>query len=169
MCKATFEKRFWSNVARAAPDQCWLWTGAVGKHGYGKTSWNNENWRTHRVSWVLTNGIIPEGLYVCHKCDVKLCCNPHHLFLGTPKDNAYDMIEKGRKAQVNGEQIGSAALSEKDVLEILSAPRAYGIGRQLARKFGVSPATISDIRHGRSWNHVTGIPLPKNRRQLLRS
>ena len=77
---------------------CWLWEGELrgGKGGaYGNHRLDNKNRAVHRLSWEEVNGPIPDGLFVCHHCDVKLCCNPDHLFLGTPRDNTLDMYEKG--------------------------------------------------------------------------
>lgn len=70
---------------------CWLWTGNL-THGYAALGKK----RIHRLMWEREHGPIPQGLYVCHKCDVPLCVNPSHLFLGTQKDNIQDMIQKGR-------------------------------------------------------------------------
>lgn len=91
------EDRLWPRV-RKDESGCWLWTGAKKQGGYGKISAGGDNgWvLTHRVAWELTNGLIPAGLMVCHRCDVPACCNPGHLFLGTARDNMQDMIAKGR-------------------------------------------------------------------------
>jgi HNH endonuclease len=79
---------------------CWLWEGDALK-GYGTHRLDNKNRAVHRLAWEEVNGPIPSGLLVCHHCDVKLCCNPQHLFLGTAKDNARDLYSKGMGYQAS--------------------------------------------------------------------
>lgn len=95
--KHTYE--FWSKVAITDDDKCWLWNGACNWKGYGVTWWQKKFNRAHRVSWLITNGNIPNGLFVLHTCDVRNCVNPKHLFLGTHQDNMKDMTAKGRHAK----------------------------------------------------------------------
>lgn len=105
MKRTPIEKRFWPRVDKNGPvvreelGACWVWTGATNGVGYGKISVGGHGGRlifTHRLAWELTNGEIPEGLFACHKCDNRLCCNPSHIFLGTNADNLRDASVKGR-------------------------------------------------------------------------
>lgn len=92
-------RRFWSNVDKSG--DCWLWIASGARPGYGQFRFNGRNQGTHRVAWQLVNGPIPKGLCVCHRCDVKRCVNPDHLFLGTSADNNRDMAAKGRLVHNN--------------------------------------------------------------------
>ncbi|NUQ92859.1 MAG: HNH endonuclease [Gemmatimonadaceae bacterium] len=92
---AVVATRFWQKVEKT--ETCWLWTGArYSATRYGQVILPGRVVRgAHRVAWELTHGPIPDGLFVCHRCDNKQCVRPDHLFLGTPKDNTHDMIAKG--------------------------------------------------------------------------
>lgn len=104
----SFEDRFWSKVRKG--DGCWEWTAWINSNGYGEFTKDHKNLKASRVSWILTYGPIPDGLFVCHHCDNPPCVRPDHLFLGTPLDNMRDMIAKGRGAhQKRRAQIGVSA------------------------------------------------------------
>lgn len=87
---------FWGNLAKGEPSECWEWKGAKGTGGYGIFSANGKAYRAHRFSYELHVGPIPKGMYICHQCDNPCCCNPAHLFAGTPTDNNRDRSRKGR-------------------------------------------------------------------------
>lgn len=89
--------RFWSKVKKT--DSCWLWTGALNGRGYGIFGvTHGNNMTAHRFAWLMANGSIPDGMDVCHHCDVRCCVNPIHMFVGTRSDNMRDCAEKGRTA-----------------------------------------------------------------------
>lgn len=143
---------FWAKVDRSGgPDACWLWIGRIGLQGYGTVCRNYKSGLAHRKAWVLTNGPIPAGLFVCHHCDVRPCVNPGHLFLGTPADNMRDAALKGRSA--SGERGGTSKLTLAQVNDIRAALKAGERHRSIAVRFGVHCGTIASISSGRSWRH----------------
>lgn len=91
----TLEERFHDKYIPEPNSGCWLWIANANRTGYGCLS-DSKQRLAHRISWEIHRGPIPEGLYVLHKCDVPICVNPEHLFLGTHQDNMDDMVRKGR-------------------------------------------------------------------------
>ena len=88
------KERFWTKVHKG--ERCWIWMGAKHFRGYGACGTAYGDCRAHRVAWIYTNGSIPKGLGVLHRCDTPLCVNPFHLYLGDQKANAADKKARGR-------------------------------------------------------------------------
>ena len=131
-----------------SPEGCWLCSGTPNKGGYMRVGYRNERLLVHRAMWEVTHGPIPEGMVVMHQCDVPPCINPQHLTLGTDADNVMDAMIKGRSAVYrSGEKHPNCRLSAATVRAIRKAPRGYGTGRELSKKYGVAEATISHIRN----------------------
>lgn len=86
--------RFFQKVSKS--EGCWLWKGTRNMKGYGTIKKDRKTYRAHRVSWELHNGPIPEGKQVLHKCDMRSCVNPDHLYLGTNIENVRDKMVRGR-------------------------------------------------------------------------
>ncbi len=128
---------------------CWIWHACRSGHGYGMLRVDNKVIYAHRLSWTFRYGEIPDGLFVCHTCDVPACVNPLHLFLGTHADNVRDLVVKGLK--MRGENSPSAILTEENVRRIRKREVP---SIQLAREFGVSHYTISLALHRKTWAHV---------------
>lgn len=151
---------FWAQVDKNGPGGCWLWTGWTLNSGYGEIMINAKKITVHRLSYKLANGPIPNGMFVCHKCDVPLCVNPEHLFLGDNKANRQDAVSKRRHPF--GENIHWAKLTEEKVLEIRAQYRKGKRGHphykdnseELAVKYGVKPSTIKHVGARRSWKHL---------------
>lgn len=151
-----FAARVLALVGRSAADGCWHWLGARFSSGYGRVNWRGADRRqtatsAHRVVWSLLYGEPSPDLEICHKCDNRLCCNPAHLFLGTPKDNGADRARKGRSARLRGTANGFCKLTESDVIAIRRSTLGH---RSIARLYGVSERNIRLIRSREAWPHV---------------
>lgn len=127
---------------------CWLWTANALPSGYGNFWFRGKHGYAHRASYEMFRCEIPEGMQVCHKCDVPSCVNPDHLFLGTPSDNMRDAWNKGRLPlpPKNIRNVKIRKLSPED-RETIRTSRDKG--RDLARRFNISPGMVSMIRSGK--------------------
>lgn len=113
---------------------CWLWQGAKSSWGYGLIRFQGRTTGTHRIMYEYFFG--PLGtLDACHKCDVKNCVNPFHIFVGTDKDNFADAYKKGlRKRMFSFEQV--------DQIKAMSKTKTQS---ELAKMFGVCQPYISRL------------------------
>lgn len=149
----SLQDRFWKYINKT--DSCWMWTGTKTIHGYGYLIyWPTRVHHTvHRISWRIHRGEIPIGKFILHKCDIKLCANPDHLWLGTQAENMRDKVSKGRQAR--GETAALAKLTDNMVREIRKSyiPKVV-TQRFLAKKYGVRQSKIWDVLNFRTWKHV---------------
>ena len=141
--------------------KCKIWQKAKNKDGYGQKRVGGKVWYVHRWIWTLAHGEIPEGMCVCHKCDNPSCYKFSHLFIGTQKDNMADRDSKGRlhlntgKNYNQGEQHSNSKLSEEDVFKILNLLHVGERPSRIAKIFGVDARTVSSIKCGTTWKHLT--------------
>lgn len=131
---------------------CVLWLGQTTEFGHGLLRWKGRAQVASRLAWEDANGPVPDGLFVCHRCDVPACINTRHLFLGTHVENMADMLAKGRHAGLRGEKIGTAKLTAEDVVSIRRQPHLSL--KVMAERFGVSKTMVSLIRRRKAWAHL---------------
>lgn len=144
-------ERFWRCVSKS--NYCWEWSGKCNHNKYPSiVSAEGKHEGAHRISWKIHFGDIPEGLFVCHKCDNRKCVRPDHLFLGTPNDNMVDKVQKKRHRW--GETVVNSKLKEFQVVQILKMKGCCSQSK-IASLFGVGQQSICDILNGRTWKHLS--------------
>lgn len=134
---------------------CILWLGNKNKDGYGLTKYNGKTITAHRASFLVDIGPIENGLFVLHSCDVAACINPEHLHLGTQAQNRRECVERGRGAPQHGEFNPMAKLTTEQVVEIKKLLHEAIDRLDIAARFGVCKETISSIKTGKRWAHVS--------------
>ncbi len=147
--------RFWSKVDQQGADGCWLWIASRNEDGYGQSyAISRKSVKAHRVSWMIANGPIAGRLQVLHKCDVRACVNPSHLFLGDTFDNMRDMYSKNRHMRPKGESNVKAKLKASDIPNIRASREAGCSAEYLAKIYNVSTSAIYRAAKGSNWSHV---------------
>jgi hypothetical protein len=132
---------------------CWLWIGAIDDKGYGRFGMAGTRRQTlaHRAVYEKHVGPIPEGMFLCHKCDTPLCVNPRHMFVGSPSENMQDMVAKGR-APVG---VDTEKKLTVDQVREIRTQAAKGVNfHELARRFPVGRTSIRAIVRRRTWKNV---------------
>lgn len=149
-----FVDRFWSYVDRGSENDCWLWTGARNRDGYGCFRLPHRGMATaSRLALILATGEDAGKRHVLHRCDNPPCCNPSHLYFGTNVENVADKVGRGRQrtGDQRGERNGAAKLSASDLATIVARFRAGWSNVKIAEDLPVSHSMVSKIRRGHMW------------------
>ena len=156
--RKTWQERWWEKVTKGDEDECWLFSGSIGRGGYGYF-WDGESTErpktvgAHRWSYSHFVGPIPADLDVLHRCDNPPCVNPSHLWVGTHAENMADAVEKGRFSGVDagGRHVVSRKNDWDRVREIRRRYRAGESRRDLASEYGLEYSTVRKIARGAMW------------------
>ena len=146
--------RFWKYVEVNGVNECWPWSASLTVHGgYGQLNDRGKLLKAHRISYEIHYGGVPEGMFVCHRCNNPKCCNPKHLYAGTPKQNWDDTIVAGTRyvPKLSGESVYCSKLKESEVIYIRQSQES---GCALAIRYGVTKSAVSCIRRGKTWKHL---------------
>lgn len=157
--RTSLEDRLWRKVDKSG--EHWIWTGNVGSHGYGQLARGSRSEgliTAHRAAWEVTYGPIPDGLFILHRCDIRACCKPDHLFLGTAKTNSLDMVHKGRCVTYRGVQHVQHKLTDDQVREIRRRVAAGEKQTRIAAEFGVSGQFVGQLAQRKRRAYVTDEP-----------
>ena len=145
--------------SRPNSDGCWIWQKSTSRNGYGRYAvGGGVAIGAHRASFAAFIGDIPENMDVCHKCDVRNCVNPAHLFIGTRSENIQDALRKGRLRKHPsriGSEHPSAKLNEAKAREILIKLAEGRSKKSLSLEYGVSQRVILLISRRELWKHVS--------------
>lgn len=137
---------------------CIRWTKCISRLGYGQANRTAGEVKTHRISWALMNGAIPNGLHVLHECDVRACVNPFHLSVGTHADNMAAMSARGRGKcpSLRGADNPMAVLDDDKVWAIRAMLKAGAFSQaEIAKSYKIAPMTVSVVARNKSWRHIT--------------
>lgn len=153
------KQRFYNKIS-ISESGCWLWKAGTtgGKMPYGKFWLNGTYMKAHRASYILHIGGIPDGACVCHKCDTPLCVNPEHLFIGSKRDNAIDMVTKGRGGQSKnpprGDRRVDSKLTQEKVLDIRKRCSEGQSQSSVGKLYGIAQSAVCKIVNRIRWSHV---------------
>lgn len=157
-------ERFWQYIDVGDWDACWEWTGSRHKQGYGQFVLyepSKRNVLAHRMAWEQF-WRRPLRQWALHQCNNPPCCNPLHIYDGTPAQNTADSVAAGTYSllpggKAVGEAAGNAKLTDQAVRDIRRRYAEGGVSQQqLADEYGVNQTKISDVVRRRTWRHVVG-------------
>ena len=153
---------FWKDVDIRGHDECWPWRRCLLSDGYGSVRFRGKKTRAHRVALELAEGKpLLKGEWSLHHCDNPVCCNPAHLFRGTPSENMRDCWAKGRSGwqrhgqkQVKGSRHVFSKLNEWQVCSIMAQLLMGRKQTHVAKEFNVTGTVAWGIYNGKGWRHL---------------
>ena len=148
--RTMYGANFWDKVQPEPNSGCYLWLGAVSSAGYGLQWHEGKCWQAHRLAYLKTFGELPSHLFVCHKCDNRLCVRPEHLFLGTNMDNLNDAISKGRLKRTEEMNRRSAERGKKQWADPETRARSIAAVKSPERAKKIS-AALSGRKKSAQW------------------
>lgn len=139
-------------LSRISVDQagCWIW-GQSKREGYGRLIRHGKTWSAHVFSFAVFVGPVEVGSQINHKCHIRSCCNPSHLYAGSQSENMADMKLAGRDRYLQGSQNGNSRIDKEKARAIYASK---GIAREVAERFGVSISLVYAIRKRQVWVHI---------------
>jgi hypothetical protein len=162
--KQTLEERFWAKVEKREGDGCWIWQAGRDKDGYGTFSIpksererfglspDSKHAQAHRVSWIMANGLIPDGLLPLHSCDTPSCVRPDHIRLGTQSENMQDRIAHGEIATKK-----ITMTMARDIRRRLKYGKGKVTQKDMAAEYDVSVSLIQRIWTNKSHKERPGV------------
>jgi len=135
--------RYLESINVCSETNCWFWTGATYKNGYGWIKVFGKNVSAHRFSYELHNGKISDGMCILHSCDNKNCVNPDHLRQGTHKENMREAAERGRmRSGENHPMYGKKNPRPRQAKKVFVLGKEYSSQNDAEKKLGLGSGTV---------------------------
>jgi len=135
-------------------ENCWLCKTAVRKDGYSSLKIDGKEVLAHRLSYQIFKGLIPSDKLVCHKCDVRNCVNPDHLYLGNDSTNALDRQRRNKSTCQTGEKNHRSFLTNQHILDIRKMCEKGFSSEYLCKVFNLKYSHFTRIKNRQIWAHI---------------
>lgn len=148
-------QRVFENTKVGGPDDCWLWLGAMDGESYGRIGIDGTSVKVHRVMYNIYFGEIGD-YQINHKCDIRNCVNPHHLYKGSQSENIQEMWDRGRrdKEEMRGENNPKSKLTNEQAAEIKERlDNGEETHAEIAQDYPVTKSVIGNISAGLAWSY----------------
>jgi len=143
------QQYIWDRIIPEPNSGCWLWMLADNGNGYGQMTYRQAHYLAHKFAYEAFREKVPTGLEICHKCDVRSCLNPDHMYVGTGKDNMRDAARRGRCRAQRLQPVDVQHIRGIAGVKSMTLADLYGVG-----KSAIERAKNEKARNGRRWAHV---------------